>query len=564
MRGGRGWFFYASGLLLSVLLLLVLIMDRPEAERSLRRTAAPTGAVVVTTPKRELDESSRRVAESSSRPMERERASSEGRSSLLRVLDGQSRAPIVGATVWSSGDVQVPCLLGDTDENGVLELHGSIEALTVERKGFATATEVPRDTAADGQLIVMWREARITGQLLDVRGVPTPKRPLLLAYREGSAPSKSSILSWHARRWPGLHITRADRLGAFEFTGLQHGERYTLAVAGEGLVLPERRPGVLAGETGVALVVRQLFGAVIQVVHVGGEPLRTSSRLWALPGPQWTWPEREWRGLATDSLEGALCGLDAAETSRDWSGRFVWLFWTEAPSEPDELGPIRFAGHLAGYEPVEVDVELPQVINDLAEVRLELTPTATEWGELRVSLLHGDSLSPGIPTSVRGGVGDFVLKSADTGQMFIRTLADFVEDEIWLEGVPAAEYLLYLTSKHGAFNSAQPAGPIHVRIEGGREHAATIDLSELCSVRFDVDSGGGAYKGDLGLEIHRLDTPSSTFVSFENPPYVLRGLSKGQYRFTMYVPALSVNDDWVSVTQPGRSAEAATVQFSAP
>ncbi|MCA8980939.1 MAG: hypothetical protein H6831_03760 [Planctomycetes bacterium] len=564
MPARRTWFVCAGSVLLVLLFACVLFTDRRGEARALRRAEPTASATVVAPAARKLEVSDRREAAAASASGAPVSSGKEQRLAVLRVIDAESGAAVAGASVWSSEVPGVQSPLGETDDDGLLTISGRVEILTVAQDGYATATESIGDAAPPELVVALMREAVITGQVVDVRGLPTSKRPLVLAYADGSAPPKSQVASWLTRKWPGLHISRVDRTGAFELSGLQRGEKYTLAVAGEGVVLPRRVDGVLAGETGVTIEVRQLFGAVVRVVSQGGGPLRTSEDLWALPGPQWTWPEREWRGLATDSLEGALSGLSSEQTSRLWSDRYVWLFWTDAPSEPPALGPIRFSGHLAGYHRFDGNVELPPVSGDLAEVRLELSPAASAWGRLNVTILHGDSPQPRTRAPIRGGVGDLVLKTTDTGRTFTRPLASLDDDVIRIDGVPEGDYLLYLTTKHGAFNSAKDDAPVSLHIDGEQQVDVTVDISGLCSVNFDVKSDTEPYRGELGLEVHRMSSPASTFVSFESPPFILQGLPPGQYRFTMYTPALSTSEDWVELSIPGRSGEAAVIRFAAP
>ena len=70
---------------------------------------------------------------------------------------------------------------------------------------------------------------------------------------------------------------------------------------------------------------------------------------------------------------------------------------------------------------------------DLAEVRLELSPAASAWGRLNVTILHGDSPQPRTRAPIRGGVGDLVLKTTDTGRTFTRPLASLDDDVIRIE-----------------------------------------------------------------------------------------------------------------------------------
>lgn len=238
------------------------------------------------------------------------------------------------------------------------------------------------------------------------------------------------------------------------------------------------------------------------------------------------------------------------------------MYWSEQLTSPDRLGPIRFSGHLFGYESCIAEVWLPPVDDALGTVVVELMPTANAWANVEIQLVAPESELA--PSHVTGGVGHLVLKHLDTGVLVTHVLESLRAGSILFEGVPEGDYHVYLTTKYGFYNSAETSAPILLRINRADPEPVRLDVSSLCSIVFDVRSEERIYTGAFAVEVQGKNEQGSAFAHFDGPPYSLEGLSPGDYRFTVYTPEFVPSDSWVRVGKSSDEGAASRVAIQLP
>ncbi|GEM_PF-5500470 len=185
-----------------------------------------------------------------------------------RVVSADDRAPIPGATIWTSrtrkpreGEDDGPSAL--TDEFGVFELEGlpfGRTSLMIDHPDWVPRTDGPFDVVPServSRVIELARGGTLEGRLLDWAGIPLAGEGIHLGV----------ALNGNARRHPGDATTDED--GRFSFEGLKEGGyqviwvrtldrdqasyylSYQVTVEGEGITTVELRPkgeATLVGE----------------------------------------------------------------------------------------------------------------------------------------------------------------------------------------------------------------------------------------------------------------------------------------------------------------------------
>lgn len=480
----------------------------------------------------------------------------------LITFDARARFPVGGAKVWSVGIGGESRLLGSTDDSGVLATVPQPGRIVILHPDYELTSLQMMPGAGSDREVFLEPGGVIRGRFVDDQFEPIRSGTRVIAFPGTAPPSKAQVSAALNAAEPRLHIAQADEDGAFELRSLERGRGYTLAAAGGGWVMPRRRQGVLAGGGVLDLELERLYGALAVLRGPDGQPPRTSKRLWALPGPRWYWEDQSTHGVGTDSIEGALLDIPSKWTSRSYDYEYLLLYWSEQSPKPERLGPVRFTGQLAGYEPCVAEVWLPLVDQGLRAVAIELEPTVDNWSSVEVRLVAPERTS--VPGHVSGGVGHLVLKQLDSGLLVTHVLEDLRPGSIVFEGVPEGVYHLYLTTKYGYFNSADRDGPVLLQVGGADPRPVQIDISGLCSVTFGVTSQGQPYTGAFAVEVQGRNEPGSAFAHFDGPPYSLQGLRPGDYRFTVYTPEHVPSSDWVGVSMSAGEGPSVRVDIRLP
>lgn len=480
----------------------------------------------------------------------------------LHVLDVDSRQPIGEAEVWLWDVDEEPQSIGTTDPAGVISVAGYSGSMVITHPNYERTLLSERSKGAEETVVLLSPGGVIRGRLLHDQDDLIGTRPLVLAYPDSAPPSKSRVTAALHGLDPTFHLARTDETGFFEIRGLRRGQRFTLAAAGGGWVMPTRRQGVPADTLTLELSLERLYGALVVLRGSDGQAVRTSAQLWALPGPQWNWEDLGAHGVGTDSLEGALLGLPSELASRSYSDEYLFLFWSEQRPVPEQLGPIRFTGHLAGYEPCSADVWLEPLADQVESVQIELVPTVSTWASVEVNLVGQQSTQIG--GSIAGGIGHLVLKELESGLLVTNVLENLNPGALVFDGVPEGDYHVYLTTKYGYFNSADAEGPLLLQVRGSDRIKVSLDLSSLSSITFDVKAGDRDYTGAFAVEVQGRDRLGSAFAHFDGPPYFLQGLMPGDYRFTPYTPEYMPSDGWVKVGTQKEGSDAAVLRFRLP
>ncbi|MDP6409377.1 MAG: carboxypeptidase-like regulatory domain-containing protein [Planctomycetota bacterium] len=446
--------------------------------------------------------------------------------------------PVVGATVFGLADHRER-RLGLTGADGRLNADlARVTELSADGEHSTGALTMPPAGWAPVTRIELTRTLRVHGTVLNHAGEPIGGVHVL-AYAEGQEPSRAAIedaLSSLSGGWLRHALTGGD--GRFTLQLPASADTFVFRAAGAGHRVPRSRPERVHDGQVLTLLAERVFGVRVVLGTEEGSPGRAPKWCWAPPGPRWEGEVGTVMTGFSGTIEGRLLGLRWETMTSEWSGTIVIV--VSSPSADAALGPLRVAGHPAGYRAFEVEVEIPALTGgELPSLRIPLEPVCTARASLEIVLRWpADGLNGGPSPSQGRPVAVVRLLGLDGQGSFELPLFTFFEESLVIEGVPSGRYDTDLRLPLSARSLAELEGGRTIDLPPDGRATLRFDLTRTASVALELDCRERpGYRSDFLFEVHAAGREGQAEMAvMGRAPYVLRGVLPGEYTLYAYRP----------------------------
>lgn len=472
-----------------------------------------------------------------------ERSETEGKQEVctIEVLDVASSAfvPLAHVQVFEGGHVQE---LGIADEVGRLRLADltRFQGATIwaEAEGFSNHRVVVTGDEENLLRLYLQPEQAIEGTVrLGPSGTPA-EGATVIAWEAAERFPPRDAFQRAAAGDPAYHLAVSEGDGHFRIGGLFASRHYSLAAGMLGASVPSPSWGVVPGGKPEELVLQPVYAAKVVLRGEDGGPLESPTHVpvssAASVGPMD--PDVDWQAVPEWML--GLAGIqDDLSAFEDWEGGIAFT----STSAGESLGPFVESVNFDGFDPLKETFFLPRSRTDtLPEIAFTLVSSRQPMGQFSIELRgrpNGDKWF----TNREGEAGRVFLDNED--KHLIYTFPRFAEGEVLIGEVPAGDYSVHFASqlRNSYYSSGSPPD-LRLRV-GGQPAQAVLDISGLSELSLDVrNSFGVGYFGPLVTYVSANGPGLSgnpTFeVSFLKGPYVLSGLTAGEYTIKTRFPRM--------------------------
>lgn len=357
---------------------------------------------------------------------------------------------------------------------------------------------------------------------------------VVLAWRRGQTPALDEVLRVReGGRSAALQVARTDALGRFSLNGLQSEVDYELGALREGGLALRRLRDVRVGDTEVQLFMQHVVGAALELVDADGGALQTSDQLFSGTA-MWDPNSRALDPVAMpqESVEFAwIGGRDLWTAARGGRDHYLMLYEQRDPNALEPAGGT-FSIAVPGYQPAWTSFALKPLSDEWQTQELALLREQTCLAALEFVLEGAEGWLPTRHLAAQRTFGILRLQSLDHTSGFEIGLLP-TDDGRWnFDAVPCGRYELSLTLRDWASVLPAPdAAPVIVDISptGGsaRLSAGNRGAGEIIIAQAD----GADYQGEVVIQISQGEPVS--FLRFDRPPYVIGGLSEGEYEVSV-------------------------------
>ena len=381
------------------------------------------------------------------------------------------------------------------------------ESVVIAAEGYATReVEVHHEESLAVQVIEMSAEGVIAGHVTTSFGPSMGDAQTVLCWRSGRWFSGSAIVdALSGRASFDVHVVNTSPAdGSFRIGGLDKEHSYMLAAFGRGYWLQDSVGPVRTGTHDVECRVSTLFGLVVRVEDLDGQPIRTSPHL-LLAGPGWVGRVQGAESLQLMAPERAILahqygaasmeGISLDHDAGNWATSLV--LFTRKDGSKESIPGVVFQVEPPGFEPVDAILDLPWLGHDLGDLRLATRRVQSCQGDLAIGFAPGALAGWNAPC-------ELVLKDLSSERVF-RCSIDLCDPEsLTVSGIPCGTYEVRLSAVHTFFSWPTRGSPATVVSITG-ETPASVDLGLGRSVgQIEVeliDEKGESYRDTVKLEI---------------------------------------------------------------
>ena len=433
-------------------------------------------------------------------------------------------------------------LVGTTNDQGeCIVNHEAIETASTRgncqtvaiHPGFVSAA-ADISTSKQGRLeIVMHAGRRISGLVLDPTGSPAREGVLVVAGPSEllTARRLSSLLEGATQ--PGWFVVATDSQGRFVINDVAPSRHYSVwAGGGDGLAAEPTRCS--STQPDVTIRLSYAWGARLDLVDSALNPIASTGDYLVFG--------RENTSLLVDKKEARvvspfyalLCGIPQDFALQSATRRLIVA--TSATNVTPALH-LRLAP--PGYLPAEYDC-LMRPISQLASLtQCRLVSVAEGYGTvlLEITGLRSDR--------AQTGDGEFVLKLLDSDGAMLDLAFEARAGEVALSGIPYGSFEARIVARMGSFAFPEDTHDALSLVIGPNPAKLRLDLSRHGELHVEIrDVEGQAYTGPAVLSlVHGQQSATGarfegngSWVAFDLPPYVVRGLVPGQYSVVVSQP----------------------------
>lgn len=446
---------------------------------------------------------------------------------LKLIVQSGSLAPLQGAAAYEVREGDTVARLGSTNAGGEMFLAKPTAAPTrfvIRAPGYCPGAVTVPIPAPDELLVVLDKGLSLSGQVTG-RAEWGLEGLIVLAWEAGQSPTParaSRALSGDPRCASAL----TDSEGRFTIEGLRTTERYEVTAAGNGLFAPNIVAASPAEE--VLIPVLPGFAGLVELVEQDGSALTCPDNVNGR-GPTWMAREDALESLSSLNPAVVLGGIPHELCSS--RRRYSMLLLYCADRSHAEVGPVEYAVTVPGYAPVDCELWLPRLHEQVQVLRIPVTSESRCKGTLEISFVSQPPRSA-LDLELMTGMGQVqLMERRKGGRRFSIGIWDWLDDVQTIPGLPCGEYDLrfaLLPSFDSIPQSTEP--PLRVLISEGLVAQAVLDLSTLGSLEIiAVDRRGQPFTGRATFRLRRRTPPSENFVGFHRGPYIIPGLLAGEY-----------------------------------
>lgn len=465
----------------------------------------------------------------------------------VSVIDPDS-VPIQGAMIYAGGAEAV--VLGRTSPDGTVVISSALLSqgvVTAVASGYATLEQAIGMPVPDATVLTLVPESTIAGRVVTIGGDGLPGATVLAwssEYARADGEAGVRALAGDAR----LPIATSGSDGSFEIRGLDPSRSYIVAAGGRGLANSEPVSVAQLPATEVVITLVPIFGALIRRMDAEGKAIHVAE------GYHWEGASiaRDGIGAARAiqprSIGVALAGLDLP--ARTHPSETVHLFMSN--QNVDAIGPLHATEDIPGYEPANFEfLALRAVDGEVPVYECVFEPYVEGFGALHLELVGADDwhLQPQGRLATWATLSLVDQEFGDPARPVSFNIPEF-RGSYTLEDIPFGEYLVRFGLRDSDFVHPEHGSDNRLVRVSGSPSKVVIDVGRLGAVEFDVfNADGSAHAGQFRVIIGEnagFDddgklkiTLMGGAIGFRRAPYIVSGLTEGQYTAYVTTPYFS-------------------------
>lgn len=479
---------------------------------------------------------------------------------VVRTTDLEG-SPLPSVELFAETDAQeVP--MGRTDVTGAITISRRPQPEFRIRARYHGRFEAQADVSIGSTEVVIAVDAGglVSGRVVFPGGTPVPAGIHVLAWSMADTRPAREFASDALHERDGLHaVTSSD--GRFEIRGFDRSQTYYVTAGGDGLMRKQPLRAIAPDAIDLSIEVDVAFGAVVSLLDAQShEPVRVPGSFWPFGAVKTRVDDATLTHFVPGGAESILAGVDAKWFEhRDSYSHHVTL--CSSPSRRESVGPFTIHAELPGYEPVEAEFFAEPLSQGVHQVELLLTPRATHWGQLQVESV---GILAGGPVATRTRLpAGFVVLRDERGGTLRYAMSELGTGHWTFEPIPVGQYRATVVL-HSGLTRLPPGEALSISIQS--EPATLLfPVDQLGTVEVLVrDEDRATYTAAMTLDVERQSGATHS-VGFESAPYLVQGLTPGEYSIRVLSPFLSRSAaDGGTGQIVIRGGEVSVLEFSAP
>lgn len=452
--------------------------------------------------------------------------------------------------------------MGRTDVTGAITISRRPQPEFRIRARYHGRFEAQADVSIGSTEVVIAVDAGglVSGRVVFPGGTPVPAGIHVLAWSMADTRPAREFASDALHERDGLHaVTSSD--GRFEIRGFDRSQTYYVTAGGDGLMRKQPLRAIAPDAIDLSIEVDVAFGAVVSLLDAQShEPVRVPGSFWPFGAVKTRVDDATLTHFVPGGAESILAGVDAKWFEhRDSYSHHVTL--CSSPSRRESVGPFTIHAELPGYEPVEAEFFAEPLSQGVHQVELLLTPRATHWGQLQVESV---GILAGGPVATRTRLpAGFVVLRDERGGTLRYAMSELGTGHWTFEPIPVGQYRATVVL-HSGLTRLPPGEALSISIQS--EPATLLfPVDQLGTVEVLVrDEDRATYTAAMTLDVERQSGATHS-VGFESAPYLVQGLTPGEYSIRVLSPFLSRSAaDGGTGQIVIRGGEVSVLEFSAP